>query len=259
MLISKDDSGANSGDSAKASDALMYSINGTKQKLQLDRIIEDHGLYTPFGMMNNFQYILTLPKATDIMVAQGGSTVGTYSLEKLELEYETIENDGVASEVSSSYSTGRSLAFVHCTLMKTTVWDKASVLVNENVNLPRKSMRAIVCLFSKTPSPTDSEDYVSPNIESVKVTIEDVPNAVYSQGIPKNRFYSEAKRVFNNVDDSDRFITIREFYKNKFALVIDLRSIEDSTWHGASKKVVNTQSGVLLEITNLATTANVKR
>ena len=73
--------------------------------------------------------------------------------ENLELEYETIENESVASVVSSSYSTSRSLI---------------------------KSMRAIVCLFSKTTSPTDSEEYLFPNIESVKVTIEGVPNAVYS-------------------------------------------------------------------------------
>ena len=103
-------------------------------------------------------------------------------------------------------------------------------------------MRAIVCLFSKTTSPTDSEEYLFPNIESVKVTIEGAPNAVYSQGIPKNRFYSEAKRVFNSVEDYDRFITIREFYNSKFALVIDLRAIEDNTRHGAGKKVINTQS-----------------
>ena len=132
--------------------------------------------------------------------------------------------------------------------MKTTVWDKSTVLVNENVNLPRKSLKAIVCLFSKTTSPTESEEYLFPNIESVKVTINRVPNAVYSQGIPKNRFCSE---------DYDRFITIREFY-NKFTLVIDLRAIEDNSRHGAGNKVINTQSGVLLEITKLATTANVK-
>ena len=113
-------------------------------------------------MMNNFQYVITLPKATDIMVVQGRSTVGTYSLENIELEYETIENKGVASEVSSSYTTVRFLAYKHCTLMKRTVWDKATVLVNDNINLPPKSMKAIVCLFSKTSSPTDSEEYLFP-------------------------------------------------------------------------------------------------
>ena len=99
----------------------------------------------------------------------------------------------------------------------------------------------------------DSEEYLFLNIESVKVTIEGVPNAVYSQGILKNRLYSEAKRVFNRVQDYYRFITITEFYNSKFALLMDLRVIEDNSRHGAGK-VINTQSGVLLEITKLATT-----
>ena len=55
----------------------------------------------------------------------------------------------------------------------------------------------------------------------------------------------------------DRFITIAEFYNSKFVLLIDLRVIEDNSRHGAGK-VINTQSGVLLEITKLATTTNVK-
>ena len=64
---------------------------------------------------------------------------------------------------SSSYSTGRSLGYEHRTLMKTMVLDKVTALVNENINLPRKSMKAIVCLFSKTTSPTDSEEYLYTN------------------------------------------------------------------------------------------------
>ena len=91
------------------------------------------------------------------------------------------------------------------------------------------------------------------------MTIEGVPNSVYSQGIPKSRFYSEAKRVFNKREGLyDRFITIREFYSSKFALFVDLRDIEDNSRHGGGKKDINTQSGVLLEITKLTTTANGK-
>ena len=45
---------------------------------------------------------------------------------------------------------------------------------------------------------TDSEEFVFPNIETVKVTIEGTPNQIHGQGIPKNRFYDEAKRLFGN-------------------------------------------------------------
>ena len=46
-LISKDDSGASSGNTSKVSDGLMYSVHGTKQRIKLGKILEDHGLYTP--------------------------------------------------------------------------------------------------------------------------------------------------------------------------------------------------------------------
>ena len=255
-LNSKDDSGANSGDAQKVSDGLMFAVNGTKQRLRVGKILDDHGLYAPFYMNNNFQYILTLPNAASIMTAQGGSAVGGYVLENLELEYETIANQDMASEVSGVYSAGRSLSYEHATLMKTSECDKTVTLVNENINLPRKSMKAIVLLFTKKTGRVGSEEYVYPNIEKVKVTIEGNPNMVYSQGIPKNRLYGEAKRLFNQVEDYDMFITVQSFYKNRFALVIDLRSIEDNMKHATGKRIVNTQSGVLLEITKLATTVD---
>ena len=97
-LISKDDSGTSSGDAQKVSDALMYSVYSNNQKICLDSIIQDHGLYAPFEMNKNFCYIITLPSSSEILKAQGGQTLGSHTLEKLELEYETIDNQEIARE-----------------------------------------------------------------------------------------------------------------------------------------------------------------
>ena len=258
-LFSGDDSGKKVGDTGKVADALVQSIYGTKLKKPIDKIIGDHGLYTPFTMNNNPMYILTLPEADEIMTAQGGQKVEGYKLENLELEYETIENDVLASEVSSMYTTGRSLSYKHVTLMRTSNWDKDLTIVNENINIPRKSMSAIVLLFTNKVR-TDSEQYLYPNLEKVRLTIEGVPNSVFSQGLPKSRFFEEAKRFFCPMCEksmADEFMSIEKFYKDGFALVIDLRSTQDDTT-GGGKKIVNTQSGVLLEITKKATTADVQ-
>ena len=75
-------------------------------------------------------------------------------------------------------------------------------------------MKGVVLLFTNK-TVTDSEEFVYPNIDSVKVTIEGVPNEVYSQGIPKSRFYSEAERVFGVVGE-DKTMTLRRFYKDQF-------------------------------------------
>ena len=258
-LFSGNDSGKKAGDTGKVADALVQSIYGTKLKKPIDKIIGDHGLYTPFTMNNNPMYILTLPEADEIMTAQGGQKVEGYKLENLELEYETIENDVLAGEVSSMYTTGRSLSYKHVTLMRTSNWDKDLTIVNENINIPRKSMSAIVLLFTNKVR-TDSEQYLYPNLEKVRLTIEGVPNSVFSQGLPKSRFFEEAKRFFCPMcgkSMADEFMSIDKFYKDGFALVIDLRSTQDDTT-GGGKKIVNTQSGVLLEITKKATTANIQ-
>ena len=247
-LISKDDSGASSGNAQKVSDKLMVDIFGTKQCLKLEKILSTHGLYAPYGMINNFQYILTLPKASDIMVAQSGESVAGYSLENMELEYETIENLDLAEETLKNFSVGRSLSFNHVTFMKTVEWDKDATLHNETINIPRKSMKAVVLLF-RNKTMTDSEQFVYPNITQVKISIEGIPNSIYSQGIPKSRFFEEAFRIFHcGYEDCQSVMTLEKFYKDAFALCIDLRTINDDFVYGDGKKIVNTQSGILLEI-----------
>ena len=191
---------------------------------------------------------------SEALIAQSGETLGTYSLENIQLEYETIDNPDLANQISDLYSTGRSLSYEHVTLMKTVNWSATDTVVNENINLPRKSMRAIVLLFTKS---TDSEEYVYPNIDEVKVTIEGVPNVVYSQGIPKSRLYGEACRLFS-LGVRDQFMTLEKFFKDKFALVIDLRSNADREKTGHGKLIINPQNGVLLEIKKRAHTGTLR-
>lgn len=78
------------------------------------------------------------------MTPQNRSTVCTYTLENLELEYKTIQNLDIAPEASGLFGSGRSLSYEHATLMKTVDWDKYQVVTNaiynENMNLLRKSM-----------------------------------------------------------------------------------------------------------------------
>ncbi len=95
-----------------------------------------------------------------------------------------------------------------------------------------------------------------PNIETVKVTIEGTPNQIYGQGIPKNRFYDEAKRLFGNGVENPP-ITLKSLYKNHFALVVDLRNIEENSVYQTGRKLTSTQSGIQLEIQKKATTEDV--
>ena len=89
-----------------------------------------------------------------------------------------LDSQEIVDEVKSLYSAGRTLTYVHATPLKTIEWDKNST-VHENVNLPRKSIEAIV--FFTNMMRDYSEKYVYHNIENVKVMTEGVPNSMYSQ------------------------------------------------------------------------------
>ena len=110
-LVSGDDSASIDANDGAVADALMYNIFQKGQKLELDKVLLDHGLLATFWMDNNFRFIITLPPESEILVAQSGQKIGTYKLKNLQLEYETIGNRDIANEVSSLYSPGRSLLY----------------------------------------------------------------------------------------------------------------------------------------------------
>jgi hypothetical protein len=109
-------------------DAALFEVFGTKQRIRIGKILKDHGLYAPHNMANDLQYVITLPAAEEIMNAQGGEKVDGYTLENIELEYESIDNIGLARKVESQYNVGRKLYFEHVILMKKTEWSKDSPL-----------------------------------------------------------------------------------------------------------------------------------
>lgn len=134
-LILNDDSGASNDDTQKVADKLMYDVYSNNQKICLDWILKDHGLYAPHQMNNNFKYVITLPESQNIMKVQLGQTVGEYSLEKLQLGYETINNIDLAQETSNLYSVSRLLSYEHVIHIKKTKWSSSSMLINKNINV----------------------------------------------------------------------------------------------------------------------------
>ncbi len=169
-LLSGDDSGLEVGDAGKISDALTHSVYGNKQRIRPDKILGDLGVFAPFNSKLSTTFMITLPRAESIMSAQSGENVDGYTLENLELEYETIDSQELAQESSSKYDLGK----------------RNSTIENETINFPWKSLTAVVMLFGNK-TVTDIEEFIFPNIETVKITIEGTPSQIYSQGIPKNR------------------------------------------------------------------------
>ena len=178
-LISKDDS---ENRNSKTDGILDLTIANMfdRMKIPLGKILCDHGPYAPYGMFD-FEYRITLPKSETILAAQSGQEKGKYKLTDLNLEYEIIESEDLARGVKEKYTTGRSLGYDYTTLLQTLAWKKYSERETIAVNIPRKSLKAIVLLFTESDA-NDSEHFPFPNLTKVDVTVEGNPNDLYSGG-----------------------------------------------------------------------------
>ena len=246
-------SGSDDASAANKDDNALFKARGKRIKIKLEKILNNQGLFAPSALNGGIEFNFKTPDASDIMIAQSGESVGGYALKEPKLIYESIESPEMYSQAAADY-TNTEFPFMDISYLKPTNWLKDQTSIVETINVPRKSMRAIVILFKHVDT-EDSEEYVYPNITKVDVTIDGRPNAVYSNGISTDDLYREAKRVFH-VEDSN--MTEKRFYDKKFALVVDLRCTDDNDAMNAGHNVTDTKSGVQLIITKEATTKNVK-
>ena len=247
-------SGDDSADNSVVADKAIVNIFDGRIRIPLGKILNDHGLYAPLDAGNIIKYKLIFPKADEIMVAQSNQKVAGYVLEDTMLEYSSIESPDVYNKALNSFQ-GRTLVFEDVTFIDDETWGKDTTIINKTINLPCSSMRYIVMLFRKS-ALTDSEEYVYPGIKRVDVVIEGNPNAVYSQGLVKSKLFEEARKVFLNYE-TDTLALTDFFAKDKFALVIDLRTYPDNNVSGDGRKILNTQNGVTLKIKKDRTTEDV--
>ena len=185
------------------------------------------------------------------MEAQTNETTGNYTLTDMRLEYEIIESEQLASNVRGEFATGRSLRYDYKTLLKTLPWSKDTREVID-INIPRISMKAVVLLFTKKDA-GDSEEFVFPNLTRIDVTVEGNPKDIYSNGLAKRDMYREAVRFFSKTE-CEKYLGRRKYYTDKFACVIDFRTVDDDAVSGSGRKLVGTKAGILMEIEKETTT-----
>ena len=176
-------SGDDSADNSVVADKAIVDVFDGRIRIKLGKILNDHGLHAPLDAGNIIKYELKFPKADEIMVAQTNQKVAGCVLEDARIEYSSIENSDVYNRALNSFQS-RTLVFEDIVFIDDDNSGKDTTIINKTINLPCSSMKYIVMLFRKKTF-TDSEEFVYPEIKRVGVTIENNPNAVYSQGLTK--------------------------------------------------------------------------
>ena len=216
-------------------------------------ILDDHGVFRPASLQGTLLFEITLAPALDIVVSSDVSTAPTYILKNLELEYTCISSDYLAQEAAATYSSGKGFYYENVLLHKTFEISKPNdSVINEHINVPRRSMSGILCLFNEKPSPgaRDAESFVNPAMLSVEISISGMPNKLCSKGMQTTDFYDSIMKRMGNGDCIVKPLT---FYAgDMFGLWIDLRTFPDEEIHGGGFNLNDSKNGVRLVINRKA-------
>ena len=248
---------SNSGDKGSgAKEIKLNSVYGKKYRILLGEheILKNHGVFYPRALADELVFELKLSPANVVVKGSDANDLA-YELTNIQLEYEALHALSLAKETRSTYLNGKAFMYDHVTHHKTiTVKNGSDTIINESINIPRRSMKGLLLLFCETHAggARDSEKFINPDITGVKVTINGMPNKVYSQGIEGRDLWDEVYRHFGAANGRS-YMTASDFYtSDKFGLFIDLRSMKDNQLHGSGLRLVNTKDGVQLEIERTA-------
>ena len=229
----------------------LAAIHNTRYIIPLDHpVLSDHGALYPKALTQPLIFEITLPMVDQIVnhdKNEKDKTPPTFKLTNIELEYRCIVSDSLSHEATSTYQVGKGFYYENVLHhKKITISKPNDSIINEHVNLPRRSMTGILLLFEDDykEGERDSEKFVNPDIKSVNVNIDGMPNRLYSKGMVPTDFWESIKRRMGGAGK----LKEEDFYADKFGLWIDLRTFHDNGIHGEGLHVNTTRDGVKLEI-----------
>ena len=222
----------NAGDknTSNTKEVAMAALHNTKYCIPLDHpILTDHGVFYSKSLPHPLKFEISLAPVRDVVVFSDTTKEPTYTITNLELEYRCISSKFLADQAQAAYKNNHAFFY-------------------ENI-LHHKTLTGILLLFTENPTAgdRDSEKYVNPDIKSVNINIDGVPNMLYSKGMLPTDQWESIKQRFPRSLESE--VTETKFYtEDKFALWVDLRSHADNEIHGSGLALKDTRDGVKLEI-----------
>ena len=247
--------GAGDAATSNSGQVALGKIYGNRYHIPINHpILDEHGVFHPRSLRETLSFEITLASVFNIVNTSDASKGQSYNLKNIELEYTSISNDYLAGEVTGEYAGGKSFYYENVLLHKTLEISKPNdSVINEHINVPRRSMSGILCLFNDeiTAGTRDSESFINPAMLSVAININGMPNKLYSKNMITTDFYDSIMKRMEPLDGNvgDSIVKPLSFYAGgMFGLWIDLRTFPDEEIHGGGFSLDSTSDGVKLEI-----------
>ena len=213
-----------------------------------------------YGLGSRLTYELTFADYSDVIKAT--NLDATYTISNISLEFDTIINASLASQIRTEYMKSR-ISYDRVLRARIILFNNSSTSFSVDINSPSKSLKGVLLIFTKERSATkfnrDTEEVFNPKITKVEVTVEGVPNELYAQNMEYRHQYDEILKHFGEGRLKEAGATqknlqlhnvnITSYYTDKYALWLDFRTIDDNRLHGSGRRLENTSDGIRLQIT----------
>ena len=255
----------NAGDKANnAKDQTVASIYENKFCILLEHEILKTSLpLYQYGLGSRLTYELTFADYSDVIKATEDDA--TYTISNISLEFDTIINASLASQIRTEYMKC-SILYDRILRARIIQHDKSDTSFSVDINSPSKSLKGVLLIFTQERSATkfgrDTEEFYNPKIKKVEVTVEGVPNELYAQNMEYHHQFDEIVKHFAEgwlkeagaiqKDLQLHNVNISSYYNDKYALWLDFRTIDDNRLHGSGRRLENTSEGIRLQITKKA-------
>ena len=252
---------------ANVKSTAIKSAYGDRFYVPLDfELLESHMPFYQSALGDRLEYELTFNDYNRVIHAEDDSDA-SYSIGGISLEFDMVTQPELARMVRNQYTGQIAILYDRVLRHRKIKKEKSDTPWNINLNVPARSMKGILMLFEDSPSAfaRTTESFYNPKIE--KVTIEGIPNQLYSQGKRAYQQWDEARKflaagskrnpevaaVAKDLALAD--VSLTDFLTTKYALWLDLRTSDDDRLHGSGRRVENASEGVTIQITKTAETA----
>ena len=238
----------NAGDKANnAKDQTVASIYDNRFCIPLDfEILESSLPLYQYGLGSRLTYELTFSDYGDVIKATEDDA--TYTISNISLEFDTIINASLASQIRTEYMKS-SILYDRIIRARIIPINKSDTSFSVDINSPSKSLKGVLLIFTNEKSAVrferDSENFYNPKITKVEITVEGVPNELYAQNMQYYHQYDEIVKHFAEgrlkeagaiqKDLQLHNVDIASYYTDKYALWLDFRTIDDNRLHGSGR------------------------
>ena len=181
-----------------AKDQTVASIYNNRFCIPIDfEILQSSLPLYQYGIGSQLTYELTFADYSDVIKSTDPDT--TYTISNISLEFDTIINDSLASQIRTEYM--KSIILYDRILRACIIpLNNSNTSFSVDINSPSKSLKGVLLIFTKERSATkftrDTEEFFNPKITNVEVTVEGVPNELCAQNMEYRHQYDEIVKHF---------------------------------------------------------------